>query len=105
MLSELRLDPGKPGGSLHVDPAVFLLRPEYHEARFLEKHAESLDGVVLLGRHLAPYPPESREHEQGLRGDELAQATRGEGIDFVVDPDTSVLPYLTGDGLKLELEV
>jgi hypothetical protein len=99
MLSGLRLHPGDPGDRHQADPAVFLVRPEHHEARFLENHAAELDGVVLLGRHLAPYAPDSREHAQGLRGDELAQAVRGAGIDFVLDPDTAVLPYLTGDGL------
>lgn len=80
-----------------LESALFLLRPEYHEAAFLRAHADDLHGVVLLGRHLAAYPEGSAEQEAGQRGDELAQAVRAAGIAHVHDPDTAVLPLLRGD--------
>ncbi|HTB50741.1 MAG TPA: hypothetical protein VK701_07165 [Solirubrobacteraceae bacterium] len=48
---------------------------------------------------MAPYREGSPEQAQGLRGDELAQTVRAAGIEWVLDPDTAVLPYMTGDGL------
>jgi hypothetical protein len=57
-------------------PALFLLRPERHEAPFLAAHATELDGAVLLARHLAPYSPGSSQSAEGLRGDELARQAR-----------------------------
>ena len=71
---------------------MFLLRPERYEADFLTEHAEMLDGVVLLGRRLAPPAAGSREHEQGMRGDELAQRVRAAGISHLHDPDTRCSP-------------
>jgi hypothetical protein len=79
-----------PGG-----PASFLLRPEHNEARFLLAHARELHGVVLLGRHLAPYSEGSAEAQEGLRGDELAQQVRAAQIPHFHDPDTAVLTTLS----------
>jgi hypothetical protein len=78
-----------------------LLRPEQREANFVAEHADQVEAAVLLGRHLAPYPEGSSEHRRGLRGDEMAQAARRAGVEWVHDPDTAVLPYLTGDGLDV----
>ncbi len=80
-------------------PALFLLRPERHEAPFLAAHATELDGAVLLARHLAPYPADSPQSAEGLRGDELARASRRAKIPHLHDPDTAVFPMLRGDGL------
>ena len=80
MLERLPAWTGKPQRRGSAAPAMFLLRPERYEADFLTEHAEMLDGVVLLGRHLAPPAAGSREHEQGMRGDELAQRVRAAGI-------------------------
>ncbi len=80
-----------------LESALFLLRPEHHEAAFLRAHADELHGAVLLGCHLATYPEGSKEQEAGLRGDELAQTVRAAGIAHVHDPDTAVLALLRGD--------
>jgi hypothetical protein len=95
MLGGLRPHAG--GSSRSADaPAVFLLRPECYEAPFLAAHATELHGVVLLGRHLAPYSKGSEAHREGLRGDELAQDARRAKVEHVHDPDTAVLPLLDG---------
>ncbi len=96
MLSVLRTGTGSRSGG--GSPA-FLLRPDQHEGRLLAAHADEVGAVVLLGRHLAPYPEGSSEQAQGLRGDEFAQTVRAAGVEWVLDPDTAVLPYMTGDGL------
>jgi hypothetical protein len=80
-------------------PALFLLRPERSEAPFLAAHAKGLDGAVLLARHLAPYPADSSQRAEGLRGDELARQARRSKIPHLYDPDTAVFPMLQGDGL------
>jgi hypothetical protein len=77
---------------------LFLLRAERGEGRFIGAHSTELHGVVLHGRHLAPYPKESKERSRGLRGDELAQEVRALGLGHVHDPDTALLPYLHGNG-------
>ncbi len=76
----------------------FLLRPEHWEGPFLAAHAEQLDGAVLLSRHLGPHAPDSRQHRDGLRGDELAAQARQSRIPHVHDPETTLLPLLQGDG-------
>lgn len=96
MLSELRKR-HRSGTPAELETALFLLRPERREAAFLRAHVDELHGVVLLGRHLAPYRVGSDEHERGLRGDELAQVVRAAGIAHVHDPDTAVIPMLRGE--------
>jgi hypothetical protein len=72
----------------------FLLRVESREGRFLAGHARDLQGVVLHGRHLAPYPKDSERAKEGLRGDELAQQVRVLGVPHVQDPNTALLPWV-----------
>jgi hypothetical protein len=82
-------------------PSMFLLRPEQREASFIAEHGGQVEAAVLLGRHLARYPEGSPEQRRGRRGDELAQAARRTSVEWVHDPDTAVLPYLTSDGLDV----
>src|ERR1035441_5808249 len=96
MLSELRERHGSVTHS-EFESALFLLRPERSEEGFLRAHADELHGVILLGRHLAPYKEGSTEQKAGLRGDELAQTVRAAGIAHVHDPDTAVIPMLRGE--------
>jgi hypothetical protein len=96
--SYLRTPPSFAGDDPQL-PALFLLRPESREAPFLAEHAADLDGAVLLARHLAPYPPDSSQRAEGLRGDELAREARRSKIPHLYDPDTAAFPMLRGDGL------
>lgn len=75
---------------------LFLVRVESHEHRFLAAHASDLQGVVLHGRHLAPYPKDSKQAREGLRGDEFAQQVRELGIPHIQDPNTALLPWVLG---------
>jgi hypothetical protein len=100
MLSELRERHGRITRT-EFEAALFLLRPEGREEAFLRAHADELHGVVLLGRHLAPYEDGSSEQKAGLRGDELAKAVRTAGIAHVHDPDTAVIPMLRGESADM----
>ncbi|MGH2941301.1 MAG: hypothetical protein ACRDLN_00790 [Solirubrobacteraceae bacterium] len=71
---------------------IFLARVERKEHRFIERSAGHVDGLVILGRLVAP-PWAMQQHPiPGLADPDLIDAARRAGIDFLVDPDTWPLP-------------